>query len=386
MLQLQTKTFDICRISKLLVKHNIKASISNQVITLDGEISDELLGELCDGITICNVQNFGGEVIPLIQKETNYPESDEIVSTPTEVEDVAVKTPSDVVLAPQITEKYDLLFSTVKRGEVYLCDFGEPYGSEQGNKRYAIVVQNDDGNFHSPTTIVLACTTEQKKRLPVHYHFVFSNENMIDYDVIRVGMEQNTVMAEQIRTVDKTRLRKFLGTMTPEFMNKMQDIIDISLNLQRQEKVITKTEKVYVDKPVYINVPADTNAPKERKDLNMVQIQLLSLVDVNELFKIAQARDSDKIKAEKILGLFGFDMQRNGVQYLFKAILISPKEAYFNLETLCDSVAKSEPNVEKDEIKRLIVARIKEQFKFRKSPTIDFIRLVNSFLIKEEDE
>lgn len=386
MLQLQTKTFDICRVSKLLVKHNIKASISNQVITLDGEISDELLSELCDGITICNVQNFGGEVIPLIQKETNYPESDEIVSTPTEVEDVAVKTPSDVVLAPQITEKYDLLYSTVKRGEVYLCDFGEPYGSEQGNKRYAIVVQNDDGNFHSPTTIVLACTTEQKKRLPVHYHFVFSNENMIDYDVIRVGMEQNTVMAEQIRTVDKTRLRKFLGTMTPEFMNKMQDIIDISLNLQRQEKVITKTEKVYVDKPVYINVPADTNAPKERKDLNMVQIQLLSLVDVNELFKIAQARDSDKIKAEKILGVFGFDMQRNGVQYLFKAILISPKEAYFNLETLCDSVAKSEPNVEKDEIKRLIVARIKEQFKFRKSPTIDFIRLVNSFLIKEEDE
>ena len=113
---------------------------------------------------------------------------------------------------------------------------------------------------------------------------------MFDYDMIRVGMKQNTVMAEQIRTVDKTRLRKFLGTMTPEFMNKMQDIIDISLNLQRQEKVITKTEKVYVDKTVYINVPTDTNAPKEHKDLNMVQIQLLSLVDVNELFKIAQTQ------------------------------------------------------------------------------------------------
>ncbi len=386
MLQLQTKTFDICRISKLLVKHNIKASISNQVITLDGEISDELLGELCDGITICNVQNFGGEVIPLIQKETNNPESDEIVSTPTEIDDVAVKTPLDVILAPQITEKYDLLYPTVKRGEVYLCDFGEPYGSEQGYMRYAIVVQNDAGNSHSPNTIVLACTTQQKKELPTHYDFVFSNENMIDYDVLRVGLKQNVAMADQIRVVDKTRLREFLGTMTPEFMNKMQDIIDISLDLQRQEKVITKTEKVYVDKPVYRNVPADTNAPKERKDLNMVQIQLLSLVDVKELFKIAQARDSDKIKAEKILELFGFDMQKNGVQYLFKAILISPKEAYFNLETLCDSVTKSEPNVEKDEIKRLIVARIKEQFKFRKSPTIDFIRLVNSFLIKEEED
>ena len=386
MLQLQTKAFDICRISKLLVKHNIKASISNQLITLDGEISDELLSELCEGITICNVQNFSGDVMPLIHKETNYSEWEEIVSNPTEFEDATIKTHSDVVLAQTVVEKYDLLYPTVKRGEVYLCDFGEPYGSEQGHQRYAIVVQNDDGNFHSPTTIVVACTNEQKKRLPVHYHFVFSNENMFDYDVIRVGMEQNTVMAEQIRTVDKTRLRKFLGTMTPEFMNKMQDIIDISLNLQRQEKVITKTERVYVDKPVYRNVPADTNAPKERKDLNMVQIQLLSLVDVNELFKIAHTRDSDKIKAEKILGVFGFDMQRNGVQYLFKAILISPKEAYFNLETLCDSIAKSESNVEKDEIKRLIIARIKEQFKFRNSPTIDFIRLVNSFLIKEEDE
>lgn len=378
MLQLQTRTFDICQVSKLLVKYKIKASISNQVITLDGEISDELLDELCNSLTIRNVQNFSGEVFPLTLNESDLPKSNEIVSSFIKGNVIVEETPSDVVLAPQVIEKYDLLYSTVKRGEVYLCDFGEPYGSEQGNKRYAIVVQNDVANLHSPTTIVLACTTARKKGLPVHYHFVFFNENMIDYDVIRVGMKENVVMAEQIRTVDKTRLRKFLGTMTPEFMNKMQDIIDISLDLQRQEKVITKIEKVYVDKPV--------NAHKERKDLNMVQIQLLSLVDVKELLKIAQARESDKIKVEKILELFGFDMQRNGVQYLFKAILISPQEAYFNLETLCDSIAKSEPNVEKDEIKRLIVARIKEQFKFRKSPTIDFIRLVNSFLIKEEDD
>ena len=387
MLQLQTRTFNICRVSKMLVKYKIKASISDHVITLDGEISDELLNELCNGLTISNVQNFSGEVFPLTQNEFDLPKSDEIVSSSTKGKTVVEEKTSDVVLEPQFTEKYNLLYSTVKRGEVYLCDFGEPYGSEQGNKRYAIVVQNDVANSHSPTTIVLVCTTQHKKRLPVHYHFVFSNENMIDYDVLRVGMKKNVVMAEQIRTVDKTRLRKFLGTMTPEFMNKIQNIIDISLNLQRHEKVITKTEKVYVDKPVYKNVPQfDTNAPKERKDLNMVQVKLLSLIDVNELLKIAQARASDKIKAEKILELFGFDMQRNGVQYLFKAILISPKDAYFNLETLCDSVAKSEHNVEKDEIKRLIVARIKEQFKFRKSPAIDFIRLVNRFLIKKEDE
>lgn len=63
-----------------------------------------------------------------------------MVSTSTEVEDVAVKTHSDVVLIQTVIEKYDLLYPTVKRGEVYLCDFGKPYGSEQGNKRYVIIL------------------------------------------------------------------------------------------------------------------------------------------------------------------------------------------------------------------------------------------------------
>ncbi len=386
MLQIQAKELDICRISKLIAKHNIKANIANQVITLDGEISDELLSELCDGITICTVQNFRGKINPITQKRLTVSNVDEPVSKQLEDKSIIESTNQEVVLASRITQNYDLIYSTVKRGEVYLCDFGEPYGSEQGYMRYAIVVQNDDGNVHSPTTIVLACTNKQKKRLPVHHHFVFSNENMLDYNVLHVGLKQNVVMAEQIWTVDKTRLRKFLGTMTPEFMDRMQEIIDISLHLKRTERVIAKAEKVYIEKPVYRNVPIDSDAPKERKDLNMVQMQLLAMVNIEELFKISKTRVSDEIKSEKILQLFGFDMQKNGVQYLFKAILISPKDAYFNLETLCESIFKNELTIEKDEIKRLIVARVKEQFKLKKSPTIDFIRLVNSFLVKKEEE
>lgn len=381
MLQFKAKELDICRISKLLAKHNIKASVSNQVITLDGEISDELLSKLCDGITICNVQNFSGEISSIAQKESIFSTVDESVSKPIEDKPIVEETKQEIILAPQIMEKYNLIYSTVKRGEVYLCDFGKPYGSEQGGLQYSIVVQNDDGNLNSPSTIVLACTTEHKKNLPVHHNFVFSDENMIDYDVLRVGLKHNVVMAEQIKTVDKTRLRKFIGTMTPKFMDRIQEIIDISLHLTRT----TNTEKVYVDKPVYRDVPVDPDAPKERKDLNMVQMQLLALVDIEELFKISQTRVSDEVKTEKILQLFGFDMQKNGVQYLFKAILISPKIAYFNLETLCESISKDESDIEIDEIKRLIVARVKERFKFKKSPTIDFIRLVNSFLSKKED-
>lgn len=373
MLQLQAESLDICRVSKLLVKHNIKASISNQTIILDGNVSDELLNELWDEITISKVQNFDSGVFPLIQSKNSCSEN----SNPTE--DSTVET----ILEPTITKKYDLLYATVKRGEVYMCDFGKPYGCEPGKIRYAIVVQNDEGNYYSPTTIVLSCTTQQKSMLPVHHQFFFSNENMIDYDARRVGVKQNTVMAEQISTVDKKRLRKFIGTMTPEFMNKIQELLDVSLNLQRLEKVVTQTEKVYVDKIVYRDAPVNTNTPV-RKDLNMVQIELLSRVDINELIKIAHSDETDKIKIEKIINLFGFDLQRKGVKYLIKAILISPKEAYFNLETLCANVAKSEQYVNKNEIMRLIVARIKEQFKFKKSPTIEFIRLVNSFLIKTE--
>lgn len=385
MLQIQAKEFDICRISKLIAKYKIKANIAKQVITLNGDISDELLKKIFDGITICTVQNFGGTINPIDQKKLTVSSVDEPVSEQTEEKSIMESTNQEVMSA-QTTQNYDLIYSTVKRGEVYLCDFGEPYGSEQGYMRYAIVVQNDEGNLHSATTIVLACTTKQKKILPVHHHFVFSNENMLDYNVLRIGSKQNVVMAEQIRTIDKTRLRKFLGTMTPEFMEKVQKIIDSSLHLKRTEEVIDKPKKDYIDKTVYRNVQIGSNKPKEYRNLNMVQMQLLAMVNIEELFKISKTKDSDGIKSERILQLFGFDMQKNGVQYLLKAILISPKDAYFNLETLCESIYKNEPTIEKDEIKRIIVARVKEQFKLKKSPTIDFIRLVNSFLTQKEDK
>lgn len=360
MLQLKTKTFDICRISKLIAKYNIKANISNNVITLDGKISDELLTELCNVVTIYNVQNYnsdGSNGITLSNSKTK-------------------DTISEVVLAPKIIEKYDLIYHVVKRGEVYLCDFGEPYGCEQGYKRYAIVVQNDDANYRSHNTIVLPCTTEKKKELPVHYSFIFSSENMIDYDVSHVGLKENIVMAEQIRTVDKTRLLKFLGTMTNEFMDKIQEIIDISLDLSRQEKTVSEIKN-------YIDVQAD-NTHKEIKNLNIIQTKIMNEVDTNKLFEIIETEDSDNIKVEKILKLFGFDMQKKGMEYLLKVILISTKEEYFNLETLCDGIVKDKPNIEKDKIKMMIVARVKERFKLKKAPTIEFIRLVNSLLISKE--
>ena len=382
MLQLQAKSIDICRISKLLVKYNIKASITDSVITLNCDVSDELLTQLCGSININAVQNFISEEPLYVPNETISAKSEEctqteVVSIPKEVD-----TTQPPKTSPSVSDSiypYDLIYPEVKRGEVYLCDFGKPYGSEQGFKRYAIVIQNDDGNLHSPTTIVIACTTEQKKRLPVHFHCTFSSRNMIDYDLARVGTEENVIMAEQIQTVDKTKLRKYLGTLTPEFMKIIDGKLDISLHLSREVKTIVKQEKVYVERPKTM-----AEVPQERKDVNMTQVQLLSFVDIKELIRISQSISTDEVKAKKILDLFGFDFNRNGVQYLLKAIIVSPKNAYFNLETLSETVSRTE-SIDKEEIKRLIIARVKETFGFRKAPTIDFIRLVNNFLVKQED-
>lgn len=398
MLQLQTKATDICRISKLLVKYNIKASITNSVITLEGDIPDELLIQLLDSINIKAVQNFISQEPLYVPKETSFIKSEEpipnevvektnqaettVVEEATNAETIVMEETKNVETTTSTlshnTFEYDLIYSEVKRGEVYLCDLGEPYGSEQGLMRYTIVIQNDDGNLHSPTTIVIACTAEPKKRLPVHFHCTFSSRNMIDYDLERVGSAENVIMAEQIHTVDKSRLRKYLGTLTPEFMEIIEGKIDISLDLSKKEK------KAYVDIPAPQKAIANMNTAKERKDVNMVQVKLLSFVDINELFKISQSYFSNDVKAQKILELFGFDLKKNGVQYLLKAIIAYPKDVYFNLETLSESISSSE-DINKEEVKRLIVARVKETFGFRKAPTIDFIRLVNNFLEKQEE-
>lgn len=364
MLQLQVKEFDISRISKVLVKYQIKASITDQTITLDGNISDELLNQLCDYVTICSVQNYSSELSANIDESVKHMVQDSTHTT----------------LIPQTIPDYDLIYPRVRYGEVYWCDLGTPFYHEQGYRRPVIVVQNKHGNLFSDTTIVLPCTSKSKNQLPVHYSFTFSNENMINYNDT-VPATENTVMAEQIMVIDKKRLRKFIGTMNDEFMKKIQELIILSLNLTIPEKIITKTQKVYIEKPVYQKEVVDPHAPK---DLNVVQIKLLSLVDINELFEISKYSNSDEVKTQKILRLFGFDIQKNGVQYLFKAILISPRDMYFNLDTLCEDISKNETDIEKEEIKRLIVARVKECLKFKKSPTIDFIRLVNSFLSKED--
>ncbi|MBO4293186.1 MAG: type II toxin-antitoxin system PemK/MazF family toxin [Clostridia bacterium] len=347
-LQLQVSNIDICRISQILVKYNIKASISNSHITLEGDISNELLTKICgeSEMEIRSIQNFVREDI------------------------------SDFLMPVFVQQpEFDLLYPKVKFGELYLCDFGDPYEHELGFIRYAIIVQNNYGNESSSTTIVVPCTTKNKRFFSTNYYTTFSSDNMIDYDIKKVGTKENVIKIEQIRAVDKSRLRKYLGTLKPELMSEILEKIHENMQLNEDSNNVDY-KKVYISRK---KEPA-----RYRKDLNMTQIQILSRVEIKKLIEISDSNLEDENKVEKILELFGFNLNQKGVKLLAKAILASPKDEYFNIETLSEIVSRDEV-ISREEVKRLIIARVKETFGFSKAPTIDFIRVINAFLTKQEE-
>lgn len=111
----------------------------------------------------------------------------------------------------------------VKRGDIFYADLSPVIGSEQGGIRPVLVVQNDVGNKYSPTIIVSAITSQiNKAKLPTHVEI-----NALEYGLTK----DSVVLLEQIRTIDKRRLREKLGHLDEEMMNKVDDALLISFGL-----------------------------------------------------------------------------------------------------------------------------------------------------------
>ena len=112
----------------------------------------------------------------------------------------------------------------VKRGEIYYADLSPVVGSEQGGVRPVLIVQNDTGNRHSPTVIAAAITSQQNKaRLPTH----------IEIEARTYGLSKNSVvLLEQMRTLDKRRLRERMGCLDEKAMQRVDGAIAISLGLR----------------------------------------------------------------------------------------------------------------------------------------------------------
>ena len=113
--------------------------------------------------------------------------------------------------------------NTYLRGELYYADLGTGIGSEQNGYRPVVIIQNDVGNRHSPTTIVAAISAQIKTKanLPTHYHLKQ-----------RSGLVQpSIVMLEQIRTVDKTRLVQYIGKLPDGEIKGLNHALAISTGL-----------------------------------------------------------------------------------------------------------------------------------------------------------
>ena len=111
----------------------------------------------------------------------------------------------------------------VKRGDIYYADLSPVVGSEQGGIRPVLIVQNDVGNKYSPTVIAAAVTSQlNKSKLPTH----------IELDAVKYGLPKNSViLTEQIRTIDKRRLKEKIGHIDEDLMNMVNDALFVSFGL-----------------------------------------------------------------------------------------------------------------------------------------------------------
>ena len=118
---------------------------------------------------------------------------------------------------------------TVKRGDIFYADLSPVVGSEQGGTRPVLIVQNDMGNRHSPTVIAAAITSQMNKaKLPTHIELTGRN----------VGLTKDSVvLLEQIRTIDKRRLREHMGRLDAAMMNQVDNAIAVSFGLHPETLV-----------------------------------------------------------------------------------------------------------------------------------------------------
>ena len=114
----------------------------------------------------------------------------------------------------------------IKRGDIFYADLNPVFGSEQGGYRPVLVIQNDIGNHHSPTVIVVPISSVGKKAyLPVHINI--SDTNLLPKDSV--------ILLEQIRTLDKKRLSEYVGSFDCEMMQKINRAIKISVGVDTDE-------------------------------------------------------------------------------------------------------------------------------------------------------
>lgn len=111
----------------------------------------------------------------------------------------------------------------IQRGDIYYADLTPVIGSEQGGVRPVVIIQNNAGNRHSPTVIAAAITSRQGKHLlPTHIRLVDSHLNL---------QKNSIILLEQVRTIDRVRLKEYIGRLNSSTMQYVDHAIAVSFGL-----------------------------------------------------------------------------------------------------------------------------------------------------------
>lgn len=112
----------------------------------------------------------------------------------------------------------------IRRGDIFYADLRPVVGSEQGGIRPVLIVQNDIGNKHSPTTIVILLTTKDKKAsLPTHVP--------LHKEQCEGLLQDSVIMCEQMRTIDKKRIKDKVGRINDESLDEVMRAVKVSINM-----------------------------------------------------------------------------------------------------------------------------------------------------------
>ena len=115
-----------------------------------------------------------------------------------------------------------------RRGDIYIANLNPFRGSEQGGTRPVLVLQNNDGNFYCPTLIVAPLSSKLKKpKQPTHY-LLKKGRGLITDSIVEL---------EQIKTIDKSRIERYIGKITPEQMSGVEEAVQKSLGMYIPECV-----------------------------------------------------------------------------------------------------------------------------------------------------
>ena len=120
------------------------------------------------------------------------------------------------------------MINKIRRNEIYLANLNHTIGSEERGKRPVLIVQNDFGNKYSPTTIILPITKRVEERHHIPTHIRIKPFGKMKYEA--------TIMAEQIKIIDKRRLINFIDKLPKKYIKSVNNALKIAIDLQERSR------------------------------------------------------------------------------------------------------------------------------------------------------